>query len=409
MIKRCALLAVMLLLPAAVHGETLRGAIIAAYASNPELAEARAREDARAEGIVQERARARPTLSADTGVGTIASASLRAALPLWTGGRIGAAVDAARADVAAGEQRVRDREAAVLEQVVRAYAAYLFARESIAVARIGIDRLDRQVDEARTRFDLGEASLTDVAQLRTQRASVMANLADAEGALDSAAAAYRAVVGQEPLDLETKVPPPAGLASTLADARAAAVAANPRLIEQLQIADAAAARIRLEQAAYAPSVDLAAGYGRAGQLVGSGAGTFYNGADVGVTLRLPILTGGLAASRVRAARATYRAERLGVEAADRAIMRDVDMAWAGLSAARKRQDASAAGLEAAKLALEGVRAEYGFGLRSTLDILNVDQGYRDAQLAVARSRSDMMVAQAALLRASGRLDRDSYL
>ena len=71
--------------------------------------------------------------------------------------------------------------------------------------------------------------------------------------------------------------------------------------------------------------------------------------------------------------------------------------------------ASREGLEAAQIALDGVRAEYEFGLRSTIDLLLAEQSYRAAQLALARSRSDVLMAQAALLRATGHLNRAAFL
>lgn len=87
MIKwRISLLAVLALMPCPASAETLRDAILSAYATNPALAEARAREEARAEGVEQERARGRSTVAADGELGTIGSANLVAALPVWTGG-----------------------------------------------------------------------------------------------------------------------------------------------------------------------------------------------------------------------------------------------------------------------------------------------------------------------------------
>ena len=85
----------------------------------------------------------------------------------------------------------------MLESVVGAYAALLYNQQAVEVARVGIQRLDGQVAEARSRFGLGQVTRTDVAQLEAQRASVAGNLADAEGALQTAAASYRAIVGQE--------------------------------------------------------------------------------------------------------------------------------------------------------------------------------------------------------------------
>jgi outer membrane protein len=398
-----------------VSAETLREAIAAAYATNPQLTAARARQEALAETPEQARALGRPTVSAGAGAGydrlgygNAGSASISAALPIWTGGRVRSAVRAAGSDVAAGAEALRDTEAAILQGVVTAYADLLFNQQAVEVARVGIERLDAQVVEARSRFGLGQATRTDVAQLEAQRATVVANLADAEAALAIAAAAYRATVGRDAGALSAGIAPPAALPASRDDARRAAEAGNPLLLQQRRIVDASAARIDQARAERAPSFDLAGGYGRGARLTDGDLRGYDAAASIGVALRLPLLTGGLVPSRIRQAEATNRAERLQADAAAREAVRATDAAWASLTAAQARLQANIDGLAAADLALKGVRAEYGFGLRSTIDILVADQSFRSAQLAVASARADVLIGQAALLRATGRLRQDAY-
>lgn len=400
---------------ATASAETLREAVAAAYAGNPVLAAARARQEALAETPEQARATGRPTMSADAGAGydrfgygRAVSLGATAALPIWTGGRVRSAVRAADAEVASGAEGLRDTEAAVLERVVSAYADLLFNQQAVEVARVGIERLDRQVDEARSRYGLGQATRTDVAQLQAQRATVVANLADAEGALATAAADYRAVVGQDAGVLTADVPVPAALPQTLADARVQAASGNPLLLQQRGVVEASAARIDQARSERAPSVDLVGTYGRGGRLIDGDARGFNSAASAGLSLRMPLLTGGLVPSRIRQAEASFRAERFQADAAAREALRVTDAAWASLIAAGSRFQANVEGLKAADLALKGVRAEYGFGLRSTIDILVADQSFRGAQLAVASARADVLVAQAALLRAAGRLGFGAY-
>ncbi|MEH3123578.1 MAG: TolC family outer membrane protein [Sphingomonas phyllosphaerae] len=398
-----------------VSAETLREAIAAAYATNPQLAAARARQEALEETPEQARALGRPTVSASgsggydrLGYGNAGAASLTAALPIWTGGRVRSAVRAAGADVAAGAEALRDTEAAILQGVVAAYADLLFNQQAVEVARVGIERLDAQVAEARSRFELGQATRTDVAQLEAQRATVVANLADAEGALATAAAAYRAAVGRDAGALSAGIAVPAALPASRDEARRAAEAGNPLLLQQRRIVEASAARIDQARAERAPSLDLDGGYGRGARLTDGNLRGYDAAASLGVALRVPLLTGGLVPSRIRQAEAVTRAERFQADAAAREAMRSVDAAWASLTAAQARLRANIEGLAAADLALKGVRAEYGFGLRSTIDILVADQSFRGAQLAVASARADVLVAQAALLRATGRLRQDAY-
>lgn len=412
---RATLLAGALLLDQSAQAETLPQAIAMAWATNPELAAARARQDALAETPEQARAAGRATAELGgnagydrLGYGRSGSSGVTATLPIWTGGRVRAAVRAASSDVAAGVERLRDAEAAVLERVVVAYADLLYNQRAVETARVGIARLDAQVAETQSRFELGQATRTDVAQLEAQRASVAANLADAEGALATTQAAYRAVVGEDAGVLSAEVAPSPLLPRTLADARDAATAANPLLLAQRRVVDASATRIKQARAERAPSVDLAGGYGRGVVIDGSDWRGFDSAATIGASVRLPLLTGGLVSSRVRQAEATWRAERFETDAAARKVVRGADAAWADLTAAQARLRASTDGLSAADLALKGVRAEYGFGLRSTIDILVADQSFRAAQLDVARARADTLTAQAALLRATGRMQSDAF-
>ncbi|MDY0957077.1 TolC family outer membrane protein [Sphingomonas sp. CFBP8993] len=425
MIKRAGwlLLGAALVVAAPASAETLREAIAAAWEDNPELAAARARQDALAETPNQARAAGRLTAGAtgtagydrlgsdNTGVRTGASSVLggvTATLPIWTGGRVASAVRATGGDVAAGGEALRDIEADVLERVVGAYADLLYTQQAVEVARVGIARLDSQVAEAKSRYGLGQATKTDVAQLEAQRASVVSNLVDAEGAVAAAAAAYRAIVGREAGALEPTIAAPTALPRTLADAREAAEAGHPLLLAQRRRVEAAVARIDQARAERAPAIDLGGGYGRGVQWAGGGANGFDSAANAGLSLRVPLLTGGLVASRVRQAEANARAERFTVDAAARGVVRAADTAWASLIAAQGRFKASSEGLRAADLALKGVRAEYGFGLRSTIDILVADQSYRAAQLAVARAQVDVLIAQAALLRATGRMGPGAF-
>lgn len=404
-----------LLLASPASAETLGEAIAAVYESNPQLGAARARQEALAETPEQERALARPTLSVDgdggydrQSYGKAASLTATVALPIWTGGRVSSAVRAANGDVAAGEEGLRDTEAAILQGVVSAYAALLYNQQAVEVARVGIERLNTQVAETRARYDLGQATRTDVAQLEAQRSTVVANLADAEGALATAAATYRATVGHDAGTLTAEVPPPAALPASREEARQAAGKANPLLLQQRLAVEASGARIDRARAEGAPSLDLGGAYGRGERLSGGNLHDFAGAGSVGMTLRVPLLTGGLVSSRVRQAEANNRAELFLAETAERDALRSADTAWAMLNAARSRLRANIEGLAAADLALKGVRAEYGFGLRSTVDILVADQGFRAAELAVAIARSDLLVAQAAMMRATGRLDRNTY-
>jgi outer membrane protein len=404
-----------LLLAAPARGETLAQAVDEAYASNPVFAAARARQQGLEELPEQARAGGRLSAAADAAggydkfdYGKGGAATVSADLPIWTGGRVSSAVRAAQGDVAAGAEGLRDSEAALLTDVIGAYAELLYDQQSADIAQADIALLDHQVSEAKARYKLGQATRTDVAQLEAQRASAVATLADAQARLTTTAAGYRAIVGRAPGVL---APPPetlAALPASLDQARNRTLDTNPLYRQSQRLAEASSARIDEARSGSAPTVSLGGSYGYDVRATGGDDRAFPRAAAAGVVLHVPILTGGLVASQVRQARADYRAARFDQDAAAREAVRATEAAWAAMTGARAQAEANRSRVTAADLALKGVRAEYGFGLRSTLDILVADESLRAAQLAEARSRSDLLIAEGALLRATGKMDRSIF-
>jgi outer membrane protein len=401
--------------PTPSPAETLQQAITATFAANPTLGAARARQDALAEAPEQAKAGGRLTAAVDGGggydrfgYGKGVGGTASAALPIWTGGRVGSAVRAAQGDVAAGKEGLRDTEAAVVATVVAVYSDLLYDQESVKIAEADIALLDNQVADARSRFRLGNATRTDVARLEAQRAGAGATLASAQTQLATDAAQYRAVVGHEPGDLQTGSGVATALPATLDEAHDRALGANPLYKQSQRIADAESARIDQARANGNPSLTIGAAYGEDTDFARASNRSFPVVANAGVTLHVPILTGGLVASQVRQAKAEHRAAVSDVDAAGREAVRAADAAWAALAGSKAQTSANEQSVDAAELALKGVRAEYAFGLRSTLDILVADESLRGAQLALARSRSDTLIAEAALLRATGRLDDTAF-
>ena len=122
------------------------------------------------------------------------------------------------------------------------------------------------------------------------------------------------------------------------------------------------------------------------------------------TLTVPIFTGGLNNSRVRAARERENASELTVEQARRSALQNVTQAWSQLLAARANIGSTDVQVRAARIAAEGVRQEQQVGLRTTIDVLNAEQELRAAELAQISARRDEYVAAASVLSAVGRLD-----
>ncbi|GAA0869789.1 TolC family outer membrane protein [Brevundimonas basaltis] len=397
--------------------ETLRDAIALAYQTNPSLLAQRANQRALDESIVQARAGLRPRLDVTLSGshtqsygdragfdGDSASASIGLSQTLWTGGRIGHGITAAEADILAGRENLRDIEQTVLASVIQAYADVIRDAEILRIRQANLGVLQRQLEEASARFEVGEITRTDVAQSEARLAQSEADLANAQAQLSVSRASYAAVVGQSPGDL-APMPALPGVPSDFDDALDVALRDNPGIraaAYNLRAAEANAAAARSE---YLPSARLTASYG------GSNA-DFDRIGDIGdnqrltagATVSVPLFTGGLNGSRVAQALERANVAQINVEGERRNTLQSVSSAYAQALSARSSLQAGTEAVRAATVAAEGVRQEAQVGLRTTLDVLNQELELRNAEVTLANARRNEYVAQANLLAAMGRLE-----
>ena len=198
----------------AASAEDLFDAVSLAYETNPDLQQQRAQQRVIDEEFVQARSGYRPDLSVSasgtyfdgaTGFGDntswSSSVGLSLSQPIWTGGRGATAVDAARGDILQGRENLRLVESQVMLSVITAYMDVRRDVEALAINRENVRVLQRQLEEATARFDVGEITRTDVAQAEARLAAAQARLSTAEAQLSVSRAAYASVVGQAPGDL----------------------------------------------------------------------------------------------------------------------------------------------------------------------------------------------------------------
>lgn len=420
MLKRSSVLASVALfalaaVAAPVSAETLSDAIALAYRTNPTLLAQRANQRALDESVPQARAGLRPTISvsadvdysrADTPAGVVETDTLGVGIGLsqnlYTGGRVGHAIGAAEANVLAGREQLRGVEQAVLASVIQAYVDVRRDMEILTIRQDNLAVLRRQLDEADARFEVGEITRTDVAQAQARLAQSEADLAQAQAQLSVSRAAYAAVVGQAPTNLEAPVALP-GVPTDFDSALDVGLVENPAVRGAEFALRAAEARVAAARSEYLPSVRATASYGGSSDLSNFDL-TDRTAFTAGASLSVPLFTGGLNRSRVAQALETANAAQIDLEGQRRGVLQDVSSAYAQLVSARSSVAAGEQAVRAASVAAEGVRQEAQVGLRTTLDVLNQELELRAAQVDLVSARRNEYVAQAAVLAAMGRLE-----
>lgn len=432
-----ALVALMTGTAAPAWADTLRDAIALAYRTNPTLLAQRANQRALDESVPQARAGLRPSVDATGGASYTRSRNRDAASPgldidgdgdfeippsngvteadsvsagvnisqiLWSGGRIGHGINIAEANVLSGREDLRAVEQQVLGSVIQAYVDVLRDMEILRIRQDNLSVLGRQLEESNARFEVGEITRTDVAQSEARLAQSEADLASAQAQLSVSRASYAAVVGQAPADLE---PPPAlpGVLDDFDQALDIGLEENPSIRSaqyRLMAAEATVARARAE---YLPSASLGASFNGSDDLEGLDLGSRTN-FQAGVTVSVPLFTGGLNRSRVVQALEQANAAQIDVEGQRRSVLQVLSTAYAQAVSARSTLSAGTEAVRAATIAAEGVRQEQQVGLRTTLDVLNAELELRAAEVTLASARRNQYVAQAQLLAAMGRLAGD---
>jgi outer membrane protein len=312
-------------------------------------------------------------------------------------------------------------EAAGDDLMTRTSAAYfnvLVAIETLAAAEAQEEALRKQLDFADKRLEVGLAPITDVHEARAQYEAARANVIVTRAALADAYQALAEITGVTvddlkglPADFQPVLP-----AGGDADAWVAtALDSNPTLQARAFEVESARADVKTARAARWPSVYLGGNYGDShsdGTSTDNIARTstdFENDSrarSIGLTVEVPIFTGGTISSQVRQAVALRDVRADQYEQQRRAIERNTRNAWQTLVAGVSEVEARRLALVAAQSAYDASQVGFEVGTRTVLDVLLNQQTLFDAQRQYALARYNFLQNRLLLEQAAGTLDYD---
>lgn len=420
---RLAVAASVLALTAPAQADTLREALANAYTTNPTLEAARANQRATDEGVAIQRAQGLPSAnltathiefvqqSANAFTAPERNLGVNAQLlvPVYSGGAIRNGINAAKQRVEAGQADLRNTESAVFSQVVAAYMDVLRTEALVALAGNNVAVLRTNLEATGDRFQIGDLTITDVAQSRSRLAVAEGNLQQAEANLIDARETYIRLVGSAPDALEAPPPLP-GLPDGVGEAIVAALENNPNLIAAKQRAEAAGFDTKVAGAGRLPTVgvfvngDYSDFYGTLGGPISANFAQSEKTANAGVRITIPLFQGGEPAARQRQAGARESAALEDVIASERSVIAETRSTYSNWQAANAVIKSAQTAVEAAELSLEGVRAENSIGNRTVLDVLDAEQELVNARAQLVTARRNAYVAGFTLLALMGRAE-----
>jgi outer membrane protein len=393
------------------------GALAKAYRNNSSLNSERAGTRVTDENVAIAKSGYRPTIAASSGL-TFARSSALGGRSI-TSGSFGIEINqtifdgfqtknnvaAAEAQVRASQEALRNTVQNTLFDAASAYMDVIRDRQIASLRQRNLEFLEEQVRAARSRFEVGEGTRTDVAQAEASRQSAIAQLSAARAQVLASEALYRQIVGEDPGSLQAAGPLSKLLPRSVDEAFVVADKAHPAIIASEHLVDASAFTVKSSEGALLPRLSATAGVSRSftngvPALPSDGAST---SASIGAALSVPIYQGGRASATVRRSKESLGQARINVDVSRDQVRNAVASAWAQYQASREAVAANREVVSAAQLALNGVIEERNVGQRTTLDVLNSQGDVTAAQINLASAEHDVVVASYAILSATGRL------
>jgi outer membrane protein len=415
-----------------VQAEDLVDAFRKAVANDPVLATANANRLAVAEGVPQARSALLPQLSVGLdfdqfhgGQGGSTTDSNGNIVPISGGGHERSrdfdaqltqpilnlqSIATLRAAQSTRDSQNETDRAALENLYVRVTGAYfnvLVAQDQLEVDKSYEDAYKQEFEQSGERFKQGLVAESDVNQSQAYYQFIKAQRITAMDALKDARRALEQITGEQTGELKVLREDLPMQAPTPNDAKAwvdAAMQTNPTILAAHYAVKADEHRISAARAGHLPTLSLGVDYSKFGNwsntLPGS-AGYGTGTTTLGLTLTVPIFTGGLTQSQVRQAIALRDADEGTLETQRRQAARDANNFFTQIVDGVEQVQSARTSVEAAKRSLASMRAGNDIGTQSLTNVVIAIQVLAEAQSEYTVVRHQFILNKLLLKQAAG--------
>src|ERR1043166_5919432 len=396
----CAAAMAMAAVSSLARAETLETALAQAYRNNTQLNAQRASLRAVRENVAQALAGYRPrvTGSIDSGYQHFESTTLSGGVftktntyisprggtvglvqTVYNGFRTGNQTRQAESQILSGRETLRNIEQTVLLDAATAYMNVMRDSAILDLQRRNVQVLQEQLKQTRDRFNVGEVTKTDVAQAEARLAASQSQVLAAEANFRASQAAYRRIVGAEPLNLRSGMPVDRFSPRTLEASVDLGWKEHPTVTSAQYTVAAAQHAVKVAEGALYPTVTLEGNVTKRWDLA-PGSFDQTTGTVLG-RVAVPLYQGGAEYSVIRQTKETLGQRRIELDLARDQVRATVVQSWSQLEAAQAQ-------VTATEVALNGVREEARVGQRTTLDVLNAQQELVNARVSLVTAQRD---------------------
>lgn len=312
------------------------------------------------------------------------SRTLSVEQPVFSGGGTVASFMAAKANVKAARANLSATIQQVLYDAVVAYTDVVEKQSVLELNKQNVEVLQRQMDVTNARFKVGELTLTDVSQAKARLAGAQASEKQAQGDLEGSRATYRRTIGYDAESKITMPPVPGNIPASLNQSQELAMSNNPILKAAHYNEKAAGDTVYIRGATLLPNVSLQGAMSRADGSSLSGLNKIDED-SIRLNINIPIYQSGAEWSRLREARNAAQQAKFNAFDTHESVVESVNIAWESYITSKAIIVSNQAAVDAAETALNGVRKENEFGVRTILDVLNAEQETFSAHVNLIRA------------------------
>ncbi|MEM9161333.1 MAG: TolC family protein [Verrucomicrobiota bacterium] len=366
------------------QNRTLDSVVSTALENNPNLQAARARLDEVSYNFQGARSTRFPSLGASLSGGKnepagaasmdtyAANLDARWEIDIW--GKLSDSVKASRADLAAAEADFQAAEQSLVGQTMQAWFTLVSNQKLAELERRRVASFVSTQSLVSRRFDLGEATLTELNLAQTDLENARADLERSDDLYNQAARQLKALMGEYPSHLDPgALDWPELNASVAADLPSELLTARPDVVSAYQNIVAADARFSATHKEIFPSFSLTANGGRSSSVLDDLADSAFNSWSALASFSVTLFDAGArrantGAAEQRAEQAYYNYQSVVLNA-----LREVEDAIGSEFYLAREESARLAALEAARQSLDRARRDYESGLITILSLLETQR------------------------------------
>ena len=271
---------------------------------------------------------------------------------------------------------------------IEGYLTVINYEKSLEASKKNFDSVSRFMDETKTKFDLGSATLYELQNAESAHAIAETNLFTAQQNYDVSKITFNRIVGLKPVNLEDVLDLNKNI--ELEKIFDNVEINNYQLIILKNNLDNVSNLLAKEKLSIRPSLDLSASveYSDTGRI---DSGTEKTNGTIGLTLTIPIFKQNIDKSNIRKFQSQLLQSELSIEDTKEDLKIQVSNLYKNYLISKSNISSNNKQLKSIQTSLDSIKEEYNIGTKTITDLINAESDLLDIKVNYHNSRKNMIL------------------